>query len=64
MGVIYSREETRKINNDLIRYGNIVSDVKMKDENGNFNRIRIIYLSGKKYMSVMTNGEVVEIYKF
>lgn len=49
-----------KVHKDLLRYGNIITDDKLVDENGNDIRIRIVYLEGYYYHK-MVNGRVVEI---
>ena len=42
---------------DLLRYGKIKADFEVKDAMGRYFRIRVFEYDGKKYFTVMCDGE-------
>ena len=42
---------------DLLRYGTIKSDFEVRDSMGRYFRVRVIEYQGKKYFTVMCDGE-------
>lgn len=54
--------DRERLERDLIRYGEIVSDTEIENEDG-FHRIRIIKYDNGVYFHKMFNGEVIEVKK-
>lgn len=46
---------------DLLRYGKIKSDFEVKDTIGRYFRVRVFEYQGKKYFTVMCDGEPLEL---
>ena len=46
---------------DLLRYGKIKADFEVKDNIGRLFRVRVFEYEGKKYFTVMCDGEVLEL---
>ena len=44
---------------DLLRYGKIKADFEVKDTMGRYFRVRVFEYQGKKYFTVMCDGEVL-----
>lgn len=44
---------------DLVRYGKIKADFEVKDTMGRYFRVRVFEYQGKKYFTVMVDGEVL-----
>lgn len=46
---------------DLLRYGKIKADFEVKDTMGRYFRVRVFEYDGKKYFTVMCDGEPLEL---
>ena len=46
---------------DLLRYGTIKSDFEVKDSMGRWFRVRVFEYEGKKFFTVMCDGEPLEL---
>lgn len=46
---------------DLLRYGKIKADFEVKDTMGRRFRVRVFEYEGKKYFTVMCDGEELEL---
>ena len=46
---------------DVIRYGIIKSDFECRDKLDRLYRVRVVEYTGKKYFTVMCNGEPLEL---
>ena len=46
---------------DLLRYGKIKSDFEVKDSIGRWFRVRVFEYDGKKFFTVMCDGEPLEL---
>lgn len=46
---------------DLLRYGKIKSDFEVKDSMGRWFRVRVFEYDGKKFFTVMCDGEPLEL---
>ena len=44
---------------DLLRYGKIKADFEVKDTMGRYFRVRVFEYEGKKYFTVMVDGEAL-----
>ena len=50
-----------KLFRDLLRYGKIKADFEVKDTMGRYFRVRVFEYEGKKYFTVMCDGEPLEL---
>lgn len=42
---------------DLLRYGKIKADIEVKENTGRLFRVRVFEYDGKKYFTIMCDGE-------